>query len=481
MAAQRKKRISISRLTVILLLLALLPALFYTLFEVQNLREKEDTVTAIYRQQLEDILFSVNQYAWDIANNWTNRINAAYLEKTKDNPSIVKSVQELLQSTSAFQAVSFWSKKQNSLTKEVLISREGDEGGNNALLTKSLMAAMETDPELLSRLEKFNKSGYRKISPLFFAKPDGSKGFAIVFVLDRNDLIGYHAAAILIEPEAFIHDFIFPKINEIQAGNDQIVLAAIDLLHPEVMICPSPDLTSADIQYQKPLWIFPQYELGIGTPGQSILDITNQQFRRNLMLLGLLALVLSGGVWFVNRSLRREMELAEMKSDFVSNISHELKTPLALIRLFAESLEMGRVPSKEKQMQYFKIIGQESERLTHLVNNILNFSKMEAGKKTYQFDRVDVNSIAARVIDSYCYHLESNGFSLESNLEDDLPAIRGDENAIFESIINLIDNAMKYSGESRWVGLSTGRKGNAVFLEVADRGVGIPGDQQAHI
>ena len=199
------------------------------------------------------------------------------------------------------------------------------------------------------------------------------------------------------------------------------------------------------------------------------------------MLVSLLVLLMVGAGWFIFRTVRQEMALAQLKSDFVSNISHELRTPLALIRMYAETLEMGRIPNEERKSEYYRIIGQESERLTHLVNNILNFSRIEAGKKAYHLQPVVLNDIVEHVLESYRFHLENKGFTLETNLSQSLPEIQGDMDALSEAVINLVDNAVKYSETEHWVNIATGLENGQVFVEISDRGIGIPPKEQQRI
>ena len=108
---------------------------------------------------------------------------------------------------------------------------------------------------------------------------------------------------------------------------------------------------------------------------------------------------------------------SRLKSDFVANVSHELKTPLALIRLFAETLELGRVPSEEKAQQYYRVINKESHRLTQLINNILDFSRIEAGRKEYRFAPTDVARVVREVLESYRFQIEQQGFELQVDVE----------------------------------------------------------------
>src|SRR5438094_8377697 len=175
------------------------------------------------------------------------------------------------------------------------------------------------------------------------------------------------------------------------------------------------------------------------------------------------------------------MALARLKSDFVSNVSHELRTPLALIRLYAETLELGRITTKEKKHQYYRIIRKESERLTALINNILDFSRIEAGHKEYEFRETDIADLVRNTLDSYRYQIEQQGFALEESIDSDLPAVRVDQEAIARALVNLVNNALKYSQDEKYLGVKLYRDNGAVKLEVADKGIGIARRDQGKI
>ncbi len=149
------------------------------------------------------------------------------------------------------------------------------------------------------------------------------------------------------------------------------------------------------------------------------------------------------------RNVSRELALAKLKSDFVSNVSHELRTPLALIRLYAETLELGRISNPGKQQEYYEIIRKESERLTSLINNILDFSRIEAGKKEYNFRETDVADLVRSTLESYRFEIEQNGFQFEQKIDDNLPPLRVDREAIARSLLNLVNNAVKYSANGQ--------------------------------
>ena len=177
-------------------------------------------------------------------------------------------------------------------------------------------------------------------------------------------------------------------------------------------------------------------------------------------LIGFIDVMLLAGLWLVFANVRRELRLSRMKSDFVANVSHELKTPLALIRLFAETLELGRVPSEEKARQYHRIINKESRRLTQLINNILDFSRIEAGRKEYRFGPGDVGAVVREVIDAYRFPIEQQGFELVVDVPDELPEMPIDPEALSQALINLVNNAIKYSPDEKRIEVArTARRG----------------------
>jgi signal transduction histidine kinase len=187
------------------------------------------------------------------------------------------------------------------------------------------------------------------------------------------------------------------------------------------------------------------------------------------------------GSYVVTRDVRRELRMAEMRSQFVSSVSHELKTPLTAIRMFAETLRLGRSSDPEVRQEYLDTIVHESERLTRLLNNVLDFSKIETGRMVYRpapAYLADIVGAAARMVQ---YPLSQQGFRLNIKMEDNIPEMNVDRDAIEQAILNLLSNAMKYSGEARDIDLSLLRySGNAV-IRVTDHGVGISPQEQTKI
>jgi signal transduction histidine kinase len=186
-----------------------------------------------------------------------------------------------------------------------------------------------------------------------------------------------------------------------------------------------------------------------------------------------LLVVIGLGLAATYRLVRRESEMARLKADFVANVSHDLKTPLSLIRMFAETLEMDRVRDDATRRQYYGVITRESERLTRLIDNVLDFSRIEGGRRRYDLRPGRVEPVIHEVLDSFRYPLLQGGFKLEVDVPPGLPAIRMDAAALGQALANLVDNAVKYSAERRAIRVAARAGSNEVVIEVADEGIGI--------
>jgi signal transduction histidine kinase len=200
-----------------------------------------------------------------------------------------------------------------------------------------------------------------------------------------------------------------------------------------------------------------------------------------LALIGLIDLMLVGGLLLVHANVRRQMGLARLKSDFVANVSHELKTPVSLIHLYAETLESGRCPTEERKQHYYQVINKESLRLSALIDNILDFARIEAGRKQYTFAPTELGPLVREVIEVYRAELEEQGFVVEAAIDETVPAVSADRAALWQSIINLVSNAQKYSREEKYVRLELRRDGSQARISVEDHGVGVAESHQVRI
>jgi signal transduction histidine kinase len=218
-----------------------------------------------------------------------------------------------------------------------------------------------------------------------------------------------------------------------------------------------------------------------GYGNQAIPDIIARRERPQLIMIGVLASLMALGVFIIARAAARELRVAEMKSNFVSSVSHDLKTPLALIQLFAETLELGRLKNTERAPEYYRIINSEARKLTRLINNLLDFSKIEAGLRKYQLEPTDLASLARRVVDSLESQFRHNQFSVSLRAPQTPIAVRLDAEAAEQALENLLSNAMKYSPEHREIIVEVDRSDRYGVVRVRDRGIGIAPRQQRRI
>jgi signal transduction histidine kinase len=280
-----------------------------------------------------------------------------------------------------------------------------------------------------------------------------------------------------------LDEFVKKKNNE-QGGNN---LAIIIYTADQMDMSELKPLVSAGWDSGKPEVtrkfddVFKGLSMGVKFQGTSVEAMGRTWIRNGFLILGFLSLMMVAGIMLTKHMVSKEIAVAKLKSDFVSNVSHELRTPLALIRLYAETLELGRITTKEKKHQYYRIIRKESERLTALINNILDFSRIEAGRKEYEFRDTDIADLVRNTMDSYRYQIEQQGFKLDESIDEDLPAVRIDREAIARALVNLVNNALKYSRDEKYLGVKLYRDNGSVKLEVADHGIGIARRDQAKI
>jgi signal transduction histidine kinase len=205
--------------------------------------------------------------------------------------------------------------------------------------------------------------------------------------------------------------------------------------------------------------------------------------RETLLLAGLLLAialtVVAGGLLW--RDVQRDLRLAEMRSQFVASVSHELRTPLAAIRMFTETLKLDDDVDRNTRAEYLDTILHESERLSRLVDNVLDFGRIERGQKAYRFEPVALDEVVANTARTAQYPLERAGFALHLDVETGVPRVLADADALQQAILNLLSNAMKYSGDSRRIDLRLDRQNGHARIQVEDRGIGVAPQEQARV
>ncbi|HHI68281.1 MAG TPA: HAMP domain-containing histidine kinase, partial [Planctomycetes bacterium] len=199
-------------------------------------------------------------------------------------------------------------------------------------------------------------------------------------------------------------------------------------------------------------------------------------------LLLLLSLVFLLGLFLVLRAAARERAALQVRSEFLTSVTHELRTPLASIRMFAEMLAEDRVPSEEKRKEYYRLLSGETGRLSALVENVLDLGRMERGERAYDMRPLDFARLARNVLDLFSPLARREGLEVKTRLEGPAPVL-GDRNALEQALENLLENARKYAGPGRilQVELAAARDGGDIRLRVRDRGPGIPPEERERI
>ncbi len=337
------------------------------------------------------------------------------------------------------------------------------------------------------------EKGHQKGKPYFYESNWPSRGdkriYETVAMFVKHDAeTGHKVITGIVFDGEYLRDHFFPEmLDSIISHNTE----SQNEKNPAVMMIhaksdPTPIATSQGWDGGEPAvernfdGAFPGLTLAMKMRGTTLAAMEQHFVTNSFLILGGLSLVLAGGIFLTYRNINKEIALARLKSDFVSNVSHDLRTPLSLIRLYAETLELGRLTDPAKYQEYYQIIRKESERLTALINNILDFSRIEAGRKEYEFRETDLAELVKNTMESYRFQIEQHGFTLDQNIEP-VPPMRVDREAVARSLVNLINNALKYSQDRKFIGVNLYRANGTVKLEVVDHGIGIPLQEQAKI
>jgi signal transduction histidine kinase len=191
--------------------------------------------------------------------------------------------------------------------------------------------------------------------------------------------------------------------------------------------------------------------------------------------------VLLVGLLLTYRGVRRESDLARLKSDFASNVSHELKTPLTSIRMYAEMLQEGIAATASDRRRYQGVIIRESERLGRLIANVLDFSRVEKGTRRYDLRVEDLREMTREAVDTFRRLSEGEEIKIKFSRRGALPPVSADREAAVQSVLNLLSNAAKYSPESPEIEVALTERDGEVGVMVKDSGIGIHPSEQKRI
>jgi signal transduction histidine kinase len=227
--------------------------------------------------------------------------------------------------------------------------------------------------------------------------------------------------------------------------------------------------------------VLPGWKMGAGFPTGALDSYDRTRFARGIAVVLVISALLFAALVTLGMTTAREMEFSRAKTEFVASVSHELKTPLSLIRGFVETLHLNRLGAPSQREEYFRIIDIEILRLSNMIDRILEVSKIEVGLKRYHPETIDVAGLIDDTLAAFSNELDRESFILERQIEDPLPAALVDPQAFSQALLNLLSNSVKYSGTDRRIMVGAVRKNGHLEISVSDHGIGIPKNEQSKI
>jgi len=450
------------RIGLIVLILVLVPSLIFSLYEFGTLKRNEEIIKNIYNNQLDAILYSINQYSEDAIGRSTKKISSIYNSENFNTERFFK------KQKSNYISGIIWEEPDNRQIFHLL------DKGRKHEKAPSINKLIADNKDVINKLLEYIDSDYQKLQP--FVWPESEDKTVILFATKKNDqkfLLG-----LLVDSEEFIRSVLSPAIQT--TARERFYINIKDnqggIIYQSVL-----NAESVESGYEKELWLLPNYKLQIQLKGNTIESLVRNRTKQNLIIVLILDFTLLLGIFLIIMNVKKEIKLNRMKSEFVSNVSHEIRTPLSLIKMYTETLEMNRIKSDEKRMEYYSIINRETSRLSNIVNKILTFSRLESGQQQYRFSKTNINTLINEVLDSYKFHLEKKDFKLTRKLSENLPDIEADRSALTDAMLNLIDNAIKYSQDKKEIGITTNYKNGFIHCSISDKGVGINKKYQKNI
>jgi signal transduction histidine kinase len=331
----------------------------------------------------------------------------------------------------------------------------------------------EIIPDLNNRFGRTSGTGS---SPLFYAKTIDETLYLIAAVLfpyrSDGDISGLIGAKV---DHGYLVDHVIKELVQSQQFSENTTVVISDLASIPLFGDREESAELATItdffDDNFPPWKIEFYRGK--TSGLGGVDIKKNFYFWTIVIL---LIVLTFGAALIMRTIAHEMEVLKIKSDFVSSVSHEFKTPLTSIRTLVERLQDGKVKDKTKMKQYFSVIAQDTDKLTRMVGNILNFSKIEEGKREYDFVEADLAQLVSHQIQDFQKDELLKEFSFKAFIQEGIPSMLVDTEALSQVLNNLLDNAVKFSSDNKEIQIHLREDKDGVILEIKDLGIGIPAD-----
>ncbi len=442
----------------ILAVLVLSGGSFRASFQLDKLREQAVVEASLElanaRASLLDqmIIDQDNVVASEVANTPLSKLSETWLEIAERQTPTVRAVLVLELSSGANEVIAYASRAPGA----------NDDDFRHLLLFQ-VLSDMELDVEPRDQLRHLHQAYGSQMYLLSYWQQIAGD--------ERLLVVAWH------DVPRIVHEYL-PALYGEQGTQNRV-----NVVDAEGRIIFGPPLSDGEYtvgrQFQTTLY---KWRLNVAlSAAEQLAKSTERRLLIEIILAALSALVVVAGMVVILTAAARERRLANLKSEFVANVSHELKTPLSLIRMFAELLQGGMVGDREKRKQYVDIIVTETERLSALIENVLNFSKMERGLGAYEFTEADLNDVVRRTVVMLRHRASRPAVELHASIPDSPFFVRMDERAIDIAVNNLVDNALKYAAAGKRVDVSVTRSGSYAEITVKDYGPGIAAEDSMRI
>ncbi len=485
------------RLGVITFVVAM-PLVAVSVVQYRSLRTLEQTLPVYRRELMSQFLSTVIREVNQVYTESANRLLGIPAEALSFNrPGIVEENAEQTRALNAAARVAEHFKQQRFQGAKryflVLATERNGESGNAVLFYNPARQAMEFDPQA-PEMRAINVACtpylfYIRERTIVMPKPvtierDPIHPLMLKPILDSGRMI-IGVAGFTVDQEWLRNEVVIksiqralPRFFPAEQRDAVVVLYYSD----ELVYSTQPeDKREPEVS----TWfgpLFGRYGLGMRMRNLSVEQWARRNFLLNLTLSLVMTLALVGGLLLGLRAAARELKLSQMKTDFVANVSHEFRTPLSSILVLAELMKLGRVKDSSEVREFGQYIDSQGRRLMQLINNILDFSRIESGQKDFQFEHADVREVVSEALAACAGQLKQSGHTIQYEPPPvPPPPLLLDTDALTLALTNLLDNAIKYSSNAKEIVVRLSRNSDAVSVAVTDHGIGITREEQERI
>lgn len=450
----------------------------YSLYELRN--SSIESATDVKKLQIEEFANTIQYHfyesVWDIRKLDMNTVEEGW----QNNQNLPKSFIDILQTVSddpLYSSIHFIHKNEDGCVDPELPVYKFDASQNKFL-------AISDVPELVCDGFGISKSRARAIVDDYRFNTrttfDSHRSITIALVdLTDNSVVGH--LNLLVDEEYLLHDYIAGEFEKSfgSAEESGVVVWLRDWIQDEILL-------SNDTSYTYNRDVYPidirqrfsdsldDWNIHATILESPTIAASDASFTRNLIVLGFAVFVLLGALMFIFINAQRERELAERQAGFLANITHELKTPLAVMQAAGENLSDGRVTEGERLKTYGDHIYNESVRLKRMIEKLLDAAKVDSGQLSTEQAPHYLQELTAEFVEANRGYIEDQGFKFTYTHDKNLPLVMVDADHVETTLNNLVENAMKYSREKKEINVKVRKKGDNVAISVSDKGTGIP-------